>query len=240
MGHRDANGRRLRWTNAQKRIAKMQRERTNQGGPSTMPRGVHSGMQKLPNPNYYQVPMVNNVQKAESNFFYPAINEKPMPWNYPIDADPNIGRVDRAMRVNTDLHSLPQSVFEEISKNLTKKEKLYLLTSSKSGIEAWGGEKYVRELRQCIRNGKLAYQGWQWWCRYGKAIEARDKIPDRDERAMAAREHFRKYNEKMKKDKMSIAEVAKLFNVYQGEIREIIDDEHWDDFYADDDDIMQQ
>ena len=44
----------------------------------------------------------------------------------------------------------------------------------------------------------------------------------------------------MKSNKMSISEVAKIFNVYQGEIREIIDDEHWDEFYADDDDIMQQ
>ena len=184
--------------------------------------------------------MVNTVQRTGGDFFYPAINEKPMPWNYPIDSDPIIGRVDRTIRVSQDLHSLPQSVFEEISKNLNEREKLYFLTSSKSGIEAWGGQGYVKDLRQSIKNRKLAYQGWQWWCHYGKAIEARDKIPDRDERAMAAREHFRKYNEKIKKDKMSIAEVAKLFNVYQGEIREIIDDEHWDDFYADDDDIMQQ
>ena len=240
MGHRDANGRRLRWTNTQKRFAKMQRERTNQGGPSTMSGGVHLGMQKLPNPNYHKVPMVNNIQKSESNFFFPAVNDKPMPWNYPIESDPVIGMGDRTTRVKIDLHSLPRSIFEEISKILTTKEKLYFLTSSRSGIEAWGGKKYANELRQCLKNGRLAYQGWYWWCRYGKAFEARENIQDRYERALAAREHFKRFNEKMKSNKMSISEVAKIFNVYQGEIREIIDDEHWDEFYADDDDIMQQ
>ena len=98
----------------------------------------------------------------------------------------------------------------------------------------------MKDLRQGIKNRKLAYQGWRWWCRYGRALEAREQISDRYERALAAREHFRKYNENMKSEKMPISEVAKLFNVFQGEIREIIDDEHWDEFYADDDDIMQQ
>ena len=106
-------------------------------------------------------------------------------------------------------------------------------------MKAWGGKKYAREIRQMIKKERLAYQGWHWWCRYGKALEARETIPDRYERALAARAHLKKFNENLKRDKMPISEVARLFNVYQGEIREIIDDEHWDDFYADDDDIMQ-
>ena len=122
MGHRDAYGRRLRWTKAQKLIAKMKRERTNHGGPSTVIGRVHSGMQQFSNPDIHRVPVVNSVQRAESNFFYPAINDKPMPWNYPIDSDPIIGKVNQAVRVKTDLYSLPQSIFEEIAKNLSKKK----------------------------------------------------------------------------------------------------------------------
>ena len=195
MGHRDAYGRRLRWYRAQKRQAKIWRERTHpKSGPSTPMRIGHPGMYQHDNPSYHPMPQVNSIQRSDGEFFYPTADHKPMLWNYPIESDQVIGRVNRTVRVNKDLHLLPQSVFEEISKNLNEKERLNLLTSTKSSIEAWGGESYVKDLRQSIKNRKTAYQGWRWWCRYGRAIEARDKIPDRDERAMAAREHFRKYN----------------------------------------------
>ena len=143
------------------------------------------------------------------------------------------------------LENFPQEVAEIICGYLPVAERLSFRTVSKTFIDACGGMNEIHCLRLRIRRlvkiWRQAVRGWRRWLKYEKPREEARGIADRTERVERAAEHFRKFNERVETEKISIADTARIWNVYQGEIRDELELAYWEALYDEDDfDIMQQ
>ena len=110
MGHRDANGKRLRWSRAQKRATKRikwEREHLINALSTTELRD-HVGEGFWPkNPrNWESMPQVNAIMRDSSSFFYPAVPKAIQPKIYPIETDLLIGKGKPTYEVTT-IQDLP-------------------------------------------------------------------------------------------------------------------------------------
>lgn len=140
------------------------------------------------------------------------------------------------------LDEFPEGIVDQIGQALPAREWLQLKTLNRDCILAWGGISNVKKLRRAIKNQRVIFGAWRYWIRYKKPQQEAREMNDREDRVNCAVDHYRRYNLRVRADKMSIADIARVWKVHQNEIRESLDLEAWEAQFGsdDEDDIMQQ